>query len=76
MVDQCGLPDSTPGNDCNHIDVLVCPCSIEESNILLSTKNTAPVMGNLATDIFLGPSLAGALRVKAAESGEGALFRL
>ena len=41
MVDERGLPDTGPGNDRNDIDILVCPCIIQEDDILLSTKNIA-----------------------------------
>ena len=41
MVDERRLPDTSPGNYCNDIQILVCPCTIQESNILLSTKNIA-----------------------------------
>src|SRR6516162_7002415 len=41
MVNKRGLPDPSPGNNCNDVDILVCPCTIPESNILLSTKNIA-----------------------------------
>jgi hypothetical protein len=39
MVNQSGLPDAGPCNDCNDVDILVCPCTIQKSDILLSTKN-------------------------------------
>src|SRR5208283_1129394 len=39
MVDQRGFSDTGPGNDCNDVDILVCPCTIQESDILFSTKN-------------------------------------
>src|SRR5215472_6295769 len=39
MVDQCGLPDASPGNNCDDIDPPVCPCSIQEGDIFISTKN-------------------------------------
>src|SRR4029077_16530597 len=45
MVDQRGLPDTRPGNDCNNIYILVCPCGIQESDILLSTENIASSNG-------------------------------
>ena len=45
MVDERGLPDTSPGNDCNDIYMLVCPRIIQESDILLSTKNIAPCYG-------------------------------
>src|SRR5580704_17565409 len=44
-VDQRRLPDTTPGHDCNDIYLLICPCFIQESDILLSTKNIAPRNG-------------------------------
>src|ERR1700730_11937842 len=45
MVDERGFPDTGPGNDGNDIYLLVCPCCIQESNILLSTKNIASCNG-------------------------------
>ena len=39
MVNERRLPDTGPGNDRNDIYLLVCPCIIQESDILLSTKN-------------------------------------
>ena len=41
MVNERGFSDPSPGNDCNDIDMLLCPCAIQESDILLSTKNIA-----------------------------------
>src|SRR5271166_4840762 len=41
MVDERRLSDSSPGNDCNDVDILLCPCIIQKSDILLSTKNIA-----------------------------------
>src|SRR5215471_4921409 len=41
MIDQRGLSDTTPGNDCNNVDILVCPGTIQKSDILLPTKNIA-----------------------------------
>src|SRR5580704_14124821 len=38
MVNERGLPDPSPGNDCNDIHILVCPCIIQEGEILLPTK--------------------------------------
>src|SRR5712664_168265 len=45
MVNERGLPDPSPGNDCNDVDILVCPCTIQKSDILLSTKNIASCNG-------------------------------
>src|SRR6266446_6020497 len=39
MVDERRLPDTSPGNDRNDIYALVCPCMIQENDILLSAKN-------------------------------------
>src|ERR1700674_3978730 len=39
MVNECGLPDPSPGNDRNDIYLLICPCIMQECDILLSTKN-------------------------------------
>src|SRR5208282_4338348 len=41
MVHERGLTDTSPGYDCNDVDILVCPCTIQESDILFSTKNIA-----------------------------------
>jgi hypothetical protein len=61
MVDERGLPNTGPGNDRNDMYMLVRPCSIEESDISPRPKTSLPVTGNLATEIFSGPSLAGGL---------------
>ena len=53
VVDECRLPNTSPGNDCNDINTLVCPCSIQESDILLSTKNLAPCYGQSCYGNFL-----------------------
>src|SRR5258705_2483748 len=45
MVNESGLPDTGPCNDRNDIYILVCPCIIQESDILLSTKNIASCHG-------------------------------
>src|SRR5271165_5368194 len=45
MVNERGFSDPSPGNDCNDVDIVVCPCTIQKSDILLSTKNVAPGNG-------------------------------
>src|SRR5271165_2316258 len=45
MVDERGLSDPSPSNDRNDVDLLVCPCTLQKSDILLSTKNIASCMG-------------------------------
>src|SRR6266478_5849092 len=39
MVNERGLSDPSPGNNCNDVDILVCPCAIQKSEILRSTKD-------------------------------------
>src|ERR1700736_2992256 len=39
MVNERGLSDPSPGDNCNGVDLLVCPCTIQKSDILISTKN-------------------------------------
>src|SRR5467141_44730 len=52
MVNQRGFSDTGPGDDCHDVDILVCPRTIQKSDILLSTKNITsgngqPGYGNL-----------------------------
>src|SRR5208282_6504948 len=53
IVDERGLPDTGPGNNCNDIYMLVCPCTIQENDILLSTKNIASRNGQSGYGNFL-----------------------
>src|ERR1700720_4660038 len=39
MVNERGLPDTGPCNNCDDVDILVCPGIVQKSDILLSTKN-------------------------------------
>src|SRR5271166_4382839 len=45
IVDQRRLPNTRPCNNCNDVDILVCPCTIQKSDILLSTKNITSCNG-------------------------------
>src|SRR6516162_4674084 len=45
MVNERRLPDTGPSNDCDGIDILVCPCCIQERNIFLPTKDVSPGNG-------------------------------
>ena len=52
MVNERRLTDPGPGNDCYHINILVCPCAVQKSDVLFPTKNIAssngqPGYGNL-----------------------------
>src|SRR5258708_30209266 len=54
MVNQRGLSDTGPGNNCNDIYILLCPCTIQKSDILLSTKNIASGNGQSGYGDLLG----------------------
>src|SRR5580700_9837080 len=41
VVNKRRLAHPSPSNYCNDIYLLICPCTIQESDILLSTKNIA-----------------------------------
>src|SRR6516164_3266291 len=45
MVNERGLSHPSPGNNCNEVDILVSPCTIQQSDILLSTKDIASCDG-------------------------------
>src|SRR5271166_1777540 len=45
MVNERGLTDAGPSHDCNDVYILVCPCMIQEGDVLLSTKNIAACNG-------------------------------
>src|SRR5271165_794 len=45
MVNERGLSDPSPGNNCNDVDILVCPGTIQKSDILLPTKDIASCDG-------------------------------
>src|ERR1700693_5629668 len=45
MVNERGLTDPGPGNDCYHINILVCPCAVQKSDVLFPTKNIASSNG-------------------------------
>src|ERR1700760_2722958 len=45
MVDERGLSDTGPGNNCDDIYLLICPSVIQESDVLLSPKNIASSYG-------------------------------
>ena len=45
VIDERGLSDTSPGNYRDDIHILVCPCIIQESDILLSTEKIASCNG-------------------------------
>jgi hypothetical protein len=64
------------GNNCDNIELQVCPSSIQESDVLFSTKNITCCNGHLATEIFFGPDLAGGFRVPTRGVGGGNLLQV
>src|SRR6516162_8972358 len=41
MIKEGGFPNTTPCNDCNDVDILVRPCTIQKSDIFLPTEHIA-----------------------------------
>ena len=41
VVNERRLPDARPGYNCNDVNILGCPCTIQKSNVFLSPKNIA-----------------------------------
>src|ERR1700693_2026138 len=55
MVEERRLPQPHQGNNCNKVDMLVCPRTIQESDTLLSTKNVAARHGQSGNGNLLRP---------------------
>src|SRR5215471_20480135 len=53
-VNECGLPHTSRGNDRNNVDILVYPCTIQKSDILLSPEKIASCNGQSRYRNFLG----------------------
>src|SRR6202007_581956 len=53
MVNECGLSDTSPGNDGDNVHIFVCPSTIQKSDILLSPKNVASCNGQSGYGNFL-----------------------
>src|SRR6516164_5657706 len=45
MVNERRLPDTCPGNNGNDVDILLCPSTIQKSDVFLSAKNIASCNG-------------------------------
>ena len=71
MVDQRRFSDSAPGHNGDHIDLPVCPCIVQETDVLFATKNITSCDGQSGYEIFFGASLVGGSRVPAREAVEG-----
>ena len=74
MVNERGLSDPSPGNDGNDLYILVCPCTIQKSDILLSAKNTTAGNGQSGYGNLLGRSSFWRLASSDTRSG-GRLFQ-
>jgi hypothetical protein len=33
MVDERGFPDPSPGDDCDDVDILVYPCTVQKNDV-------------------------------------------
>src|ERR1700738_660137 len=75
MVDDRRLSDPSPGNDCNDVDILVCPCTIQKSDILLSTKNIASGNGQSGYGNLLRCKSCWRLASSDTRSGRGRLLQ-
>src|SRR4029077_20678774 len=75
MVNERGFPDPGPGNDCYDVDVLVCPCTIQKSDILLSTKNIASCNGQSGYGNLLGSKSCWRLASSDTRNGRGRLLQ-
>src|ERR1700751_4185929 len=53
MVNECGLSDTSPGNDSDNAHIFVCPSTIQKRDILLSPKNVASCNGQSGYGNFL-----------------------
>src|ERR1700731_3487453 len=75
MVNESGLPDPSPCNDCNDVDIVVCPCTIQESDILLSTKNITSCNGQSGYRNLLRCKSCWRLASSGTRSGRGRLLQ-
>src|SRR3984893_3253297 len=75
MVNERGLPDTGPGNDCNDVDILVCPCAIQESDVFFSTKNITSSNGQSGYRDLLRCKSSWGLASSDTRSGRGRLLQ-
>src|SRR5208282_3843488 len=75
MVDQRGFSHPCPGNDCNDVDVLVCPCPVKKGDFLLSTKNVASCNGQSGYGNPLGCKSSGPFSSYSVSSRRGYLLQ-
>src|SRR5246127_1211493 len=75
MVNERGLSNTSPGNNRNDVDILVCPCTIQKSDVLLSTKNFASGNGQSGHGNLLWRKSCRRLASSDARSGRGPLLQ-
>src|SRR5271166_3911073 len=74
MVNERRLSDPSPRDDCHDVYILVCPCSIQKSDILLPTKNIASGNGQSGYGNLLRCKSCWRLASNDARSGSGRLL--
>ena len=62
VINERGLSHASPSHYCDDIHIRVCPCVVQESDILISTKKISSCDGQLAIEIFSGLFAADAVR--------------
>src|SRR6516162_11571121 len=75
MVNERGFPDPSPSNDCNDVDIILCPGTIQESDALLSTKNIASRYGQPGYGNLLRSKSCWRLARSEARNGRGRLLQ-
>src|SRR5271165_5203605 len=75
MVNERRLAHPSPSNYCNDIYLLICPCIIQEIDILLSTKNIASGNGQAGYGNLLRCSSCWRLASSNPRSGRGRLLQ-
>src|SRR6202008_3752433 len=75
MVNERRLSDTSPGNDGNDVDILVCPCTIQKRHVLFSTKNIASGNGQFGYGNFLGSEFCWRLASSDTRTGRGRLLQ-
>src|SRR5580704_14725023 len=76
MVDQRRFSDSAPGNNCHNIDLLVCPCIVQETDVLFTTKNITSCDGQSGYGNLLRTKSCWPLASFDTQSGRGRLLQV
>src|SRR6516162_5309286 len=75
MVNERGFPHPGPGNDCNDVDILFSPGTIQKSGILLPTKNITSRNGQSGYRDFLRSNFSWRLASSDTRSARGCLLQ-